>query len=189
MSTMYGWVRLGRATMLAFSLYLVGCGSGGGPKLIPEPTDDGGPKLTPEQTDGGGPKLTPEQTAGGTALCTKAAACSGGTSPSSSDMNQCVDEIAGVLQIFPDPDAFSACINGMSCLVLEGSDPAPIIACADFNRESFTCSDAETLYGCGNSGKCTSISCPDVCALMNFSFDHCGASNDTSKAANICWCR
>lgn len=154
---------LGGTLMLAVAMFAVGCGGGGGPKL------------------------TPEQKTGATALCTKAANCAGVSNPSSSDMNECLGKAAGALQIIPDPDAFSACVNALSCSEMKSE--GKLQACVDFNHSSFVCSDSETLYGCSNSGKCTSISCPDVCDLMEGSFHHCGASNDPSKAVNICWCK
>jgi hypothetical protein len=180
MTTMHR-MTVGRATMLAFSMCLVGCGGSGGPKLTPE--QDAG------SSDSGGAKLTPEQDAGSTALCDKAAQCAGVSSPSSSEMQQCREQIAGALQIIPDPDAFTACVNSLSCTELQSSDSSKVRACADLARDTFVCSDSATLRGCSNSGKCTSISCPDVCALLEYSFDHCGASNDPAKAASICWCR
>jgi hypothetical protein len=136
---------------------------------------------------GGGPKLTPEQKTGATAVCQKASSCG---LVSSSQMGECTNQIAGALQIFPDPDKFSACINTMACSALESGDSKQLITCMDLNRDSYVCSENSTLTGCDNAGKCATISCSDVCDLMgDYTFDHCGASNDSSKAKNICWCR
>ena len=109
-------------------------------------------------------------------------------------MQQCKQEIAGVLQIFPDPDAFSACVNGLTCSDLESSDPTKVQACLDLDTTTIACeSSGQTLHACTNTGKCTSISCPDVCSLVGYTFDHCGfdssKSNGTSNGWDVCWCR
>lgn len=132
---------------------------------------------------GGGPKLTPEQKTGATAYCEKGVTCG---ELSSSQMNLCMSQVAGALQIFPDPAKFSSCVNSLSCSEVE--DFPTMLTCMDMNRESYVCGDNGTLTGCDNAGKCASISCSDVCDLIGGSFHHCGASNDSSKAKNICWC-
>jgi len=137
--------------------------------------------------NGNGLKLTPEQEVGAGAVCNKAASCSG-QSVSSSDMQTCKEQIAGALQLFPDPDAFSTCIQGMSCTDLENGDATKIQACVDFNTSTIKCeSDGTSLHACSNSGKCTSISCADVCPLLKGTFDHCGYNS--SKGWDVCWCR
>ena len=136
---------------------------------------------------GGGPKLTPEQKTGATGLCQKASSC--GLVPAS-QMSDCVNQFAGALQIFPDPDKFSACVNAMECSAIEEGDSQALMACMDLNRDSYVCSDSSTLTGCDFAGKCASADCHDVCELMGgYTFDHCGASNNSQKAKNICWCR
>lgn len=135
-----------------------------------------------------GPKLTPEQEIGATAMCKKAASCAGVTSPSTSEMNQCKEMIAGALQIFPDPEAFSVCVNGLTCDQVENDDEA-IKDCVDWNYATLKCSTTVggQLDGCNNAGKCTAVSCADVCKLMDGSYDHCGY--DSGRGWDVCWCR
>jgi len=61
---------------------------------------------------GGGKKLTPEQATAAGAMCNRAKECG---LVSSSQMQQCKEQIAGALQIFPDPDAFATCDQAMTC--------------------------------------------------------------------------
>lgn len=165
---------------LVFSTF--GCGSGGGNKgggLFGGGGSGG--------SGGGDPILTPEQETGATAICEKAGSCG---LVSSSEMSECKDQFAGALQIFPDPDKFSDCINTMECSAIEDMDTQTLMACLDLNRDSYVCTDSSTLRGCDTSGKCASVACTDVCELMGgYTFDHCGASNNSQKAKNICWCR
>jgi hypothetical protein len=156
-------------TMLAISTCLAGCSSS-----------------SSNGTQKSGPQLTPEQEVATGALCTKLESCSLVTA---SQMQQCKTQMAGALQIIPDPDAFATCVNGLTCADLQDSSSSKIVACVDFDRTSYVCSDSSTLYGCTNAGKCGSVSCTQVCSLMGYTFDHCGASNDANKAANVCWCR
>lgn len=135
-----------------------------------------------------GPKLTPEQEIGATALCKKAASCAGVSSPSSSEMNECKEMIAGALQIFPDPDAFSACVNGLTCDEVENDDDA-IKDCVDWDYSTLKCSTTASgqLNGCNNAGKCTAVDCPDVCKLMGGTYDSC--AYDSDRGWDVCWCR
>jgi hypothetical protein len=132
---------------------------------------------------GGGKKLTPEQSAAAGALCDKFAGCSGET-VSSSDMQQCKEQMAGALQIIPDPQEFTQCVDGLTCSQVE--DSTSIRSCVDLDTSTIYCTGASTLHACSNSGKCTSISCPDVCALVDATFDHCGYDSD--RGWDVCWC-
>ncbi len=131
-----------------------------------------------------GPKLTPEQDQGATALCKKSATCDPTTPP----MNQCKQLAAGALQIIPDPQAFAACIDALTCDQLE-NDEAAVIACVDWDNATLLCSttDPNVLNGCNHAGKCASANCNDVCKLLGGTYDHCGY--DSSKSHDVCWCR
>jgi hypothetical protein len=135
-----------------------------------------------------GPKLTPEQEVGATALCKKGAACEGVTNPTSAQMNQCKEQIAGALQIFPDPQAFAACIDALTCDQVE-NDADAVIACVDWDTSTILCSttNANVLNGCNHAGKCAAANCNDVCKLLGGTYDHCGY--DSSKSHDVCWCR
>lgn len=135
-----------------------------------------------------GPKLTPEQEQGATALCKKAASCEGVANPSSAQMNQCKEQIAGALQIFPDPQAFATCLDTLTCSQVE-SDEQAVIDCVDWDTSTLKCSTtrANVLNGCNSAGKCASANCVDVCKLMGYTYDHCGYSSD--KGWDVCWCR
>lgn len=136
---------------------------------------------------GSGPKLTPEQEIAATAMCKKAASCDGVSSPTSSDMNRCKEEIAGALQIFPDPDAFAACVNGLTCDEVENDEA--ILTCVDWNYSTLKCSATTSgqLDGCNNAGKCAAVSCVDVCELMGDTYDSC--AHDAGRGWDVCWCR
>ncbi len=167
-------------TFAALVFSLVGCGSGGSGNGK-NPFGGGGTG----GTGGSNPILTPEQETGATAVCERADSCG---LLSSSEVSECPDQIAGMLQVIPNPDKFSTCVNSMTCSALE--DTQSLLTCLDLNKNSYACSGSSSLTGCDNSGKCATVSCPDVCELMGgYTFDHCGASNDTSKAKNICYCR
>jgi hypothetical protein len=43
------------------------------------------------------------------------------------------------------------------------------------------------LGACSNTGKCTTVNCPDVCDLMGVTFAYC--SYDSARGWDICWCR
>jgi hypothetical protein len=100
-------------------------------------------------------------------------------------MQECKEQIAGVLQIIPDPEGFAACAGGLTCSQLEDDEDA-IRACLDLDTSTIQCTGASTLHACTNSGKCTSINCPDVCALLDATFDHCGYESD--RGWDVCWC-
>ena len=161
MSKRHGRMMLAAVATLVLSFLGAGCGSGG-------------------------PKLTPEQKTSATSYCQKGVTCGELTS---SEVNQCVTMVAGAIQIFPDPDKFSACVNSLSCSALTSDDPQELVACMDLNRDSYVCSGSDTLTGCDNAGKCASASCSDICDLVGYTFDHCGASDDLKKAKNVCYCR
>lgn len=86
---------------------------------------------------GGGKKLTPEQATAAGAMCNRAKECG---LVSSSQMQQCKEQIAGALQIFPDPDAFAACVQTMTCAELEEGDEEKIKTCTDWNYDTIKCS-------------------------------------------------
>jgi hypothetical protein len=135
---------------------------------------------------GGGKKLTPEQATAAGAMCSRAKECG---LVSSSQMQQCKEQIAGALQIFPDPEAFATCVQAMTCTALENGDEAEIEKCTDWNYSTIKCSttNSSQLGACSNSGKCTSINCPDVCDLMGGTYAYCGYDSD--RGWDVCWCR
>jgi hypothetical protein len=133
---------------------------------------------------GSGKKLTPEQETAAGALCGRAKDCS---LVSSSEMQECKQQIAAGLQIFPDPEAFASCVQALSCSELADPSDDSITTCTDWNYSTIKCSGESTLGACSNSGKCTTISCPDVCNLMDGSFAYCGYDDD--RGWDVCWCR
>jgi hypothetical protein len=134
----------------------------------------------------GGKKLTPEQATAAGAMCSRAKDCGLVTS---SELQQCKEQIAGALQIFPDPDAFAACVQAMTCSDLANADTDSISACLDLDYDTITCStDSSTqLGGCSNTGKCTTVNCPDSCDLLGGTFAYCGY--DSARGWDVCWCR
>jgi hypothetical protein len=163
---MQGTVLRTRNTVLMILVCVAGCGGGGK-----------------------GLKMTPEQQTGATALCNKGMSCGEVTS---SQMQECTQQIAGALQVIPDPDAFSTCIQGMSCSDLDGSDETKVQSCLNLDTTTIKCeSGGQTLHACSNSGKCVSISCADACPLLGGTFDHCGFDSSKGEGTgwDVCYCR
>src|SRR5664279_2658137 len=161
---MQGAISTRRNTMLMILACVAGCGGGSGKGL----TTGSGPS-NPNVNPDSGVRMTPEQVTGSTALCNKGMSCGEVTS---SQMQQCTQQIAGALQIIPDPNAFSACIQGLSCSDLSGSDETKVQSCLNLDTTSIKCeSGGQTLHACANSGKCVSISCADACPLLGGTFD------------------
>jgi hypothetical protein len=136
---------------------------------------------------GDGAGMTPKQKAGASFYCQRMVTCK---FLSSSEVGKCINDVIGTIQVIPDPDTFAACLETVPCGEMGTISATRIFECMDANLDSYICSDGDGLTGCTNSGKCDSVSCPEVCAAKgDYKFDHCGETRDSERQKNICMCR
>lgn len=115
-----------------------------------------------DQIGGGGSQMTPEQ--GAQIICAKYEACLGDIADLG--MQQCVNSMAGSLDLVIDIAAFVACFNGLSCeeLVDEGIGDK-LLQCLDIDESSAECTGTGARY-CNNQGTCKEIDCQTLCSVI-----------------------
>lgn len=117
-----------------------------------------------------------------TALCARAAACSG-TSVTTEFLTECRTATGSLGSVLVDPESFTRCVEELSCDQL--ANETRVATCLDLDPTSVHCGQ-QGLRACTNAGLCREIDCRDACAAAGVAYLGCGLNQRYGYDTCLC---